>query len=266
MMVFPDIDPVALAIGPVSIRWYALAYIAGIVLGWWALRKLLAGPFRHVGVPAAKIDDFITWAVIGIVLGGRVGYVLFYNFPYFLENPLSIFAVWEGGMAFHGGALGVILALFLFAWRHQFSAVSFGDALVTVVPFGLLFGRIANFINGELVGRPTGADFPFSMVFPHVDALPRHPSQLYEAAGEGLLLLVMLQYAAWKTILPHYKGAIAGLFLAGYGIIRFAIEFTRMPDIQLGFLAFGLTMGQLLCIPMILAGVGLMLWSRSRKS
>lgn len=266
MMTFPQIDPVALHIGDFGIRWYALAYIAGILLGWYVFKKLLAGPFRHTGIPAAKVDDFSTWAVLGIVLGGRIGYCLFYSPEYYLAHPLEILALWQGGMSFHGGAAGVIIALFAFCARNGLNALSFGDALTVIVPFGLFFGRLANFINGELVGRVTTADMPFAMVFPHIDALPRHPSQLYEAFGEGVVLFSILIFLALKTRLPQFPGAIAGVFLAGYGVIRFIIEFTREPDIQLGFLAGGMTMGQILCIPMVLAGVGLTVWARLRKA
>lgn len=265
MMVFPQIDPIAIHIGDFGIRWYALAYIAGILLGWWVAKKLLKGPMASLGISDERIDDFSTWAVLGIVLGGRIGYVLFYNFGYFLENPLSAFMVWEGGMSFHGGALGVILAIFLFTWRHKINVLSFGDVICAVVPFGLLFGRIANFVNGELVGRSTSPDFPLAMVFPHVDDLPRHPSQLYEAFGEGLVLLCLLQWAAWTSRLPQYPGAIAGLFLGGYGLARFLVEFTREPDAQLGLLSLGMSMGQWLCVPMIVVGFGLFAWARFKK-
>lgn len=264
MMTFPQIDPVALHIGSFGIRWYALAYIAGILAGWAVFKKLLAGPFAHTNIPPVRVDEFSNWAVLGIVLGGRIGYCLFYNPVYYLGHPLEILALWEGGMSFHGGAAGVIIALFAFSAVNKINALSFGDALVCVVPFGLFFGRLANFINGELVGRVTTPDMPFAMIFPHIDALPRHPSQLYEAFGEGLLLFAVLILCALKTRLPRYPGAIGGLFLAGYGVIRFAIEFTREPDVQLGFLAGGMSMGQLLCIPMLVCGLGLTLWARFR--
>lgn len=265
MMTFPQIDPIALHIGDFGVRWYALAYIAGILIGWWVIHKLYKGPFRHTGLEPKHIDDFSTWAVLGIVLGGRIGYVLFYNFERFLENPLSALAIWEGGMAFHGGALGTVLAIILFCLIKKLPMLSFADALTSVVPFGLCFGRLANFINGELVGRPASPDFPFAMVFPHVDALPRHPSQLYEAFAEGLLLLAILQYAAWKTRLPAYPGAISGLFLGLYGLFRFLIEFTREPDAHIGFLSLGLSMGQWLCVPMMIVGFGLFAWARFLK-
>lgn len=265
MMVFPQFDPVAIHLGDFGVRWYALAYIAGILLGWYVAKRLVMGPMKSTGIDPERMDDFSTWTVLGIVLGGRLGYVLFYNLPYFLDHPSHIFQLWEGGMAFHGGALGVIIAIILFCWRHKINILSLGDVVCAVVPFGLLFGRLANFINGELVGRPTSADFPLAMVFPHIDDLPRHPSQLYEAFGEGLVLLCLLQWAAWKTKLPEYKGAISGMFLAGYGVARFCVEFTREPDVQLGLLSFGLSMGQWLCVPMILAGLGFFSWAILKK-
>ncbi len=265
MMVFPQIDPIAIHIGDFGIHWYALAYIAGIIGGWWLVKRLLKGPMAVTGIPPEKIDDFSTWAVIGIVLGGRFGYVLFYNLPFFLDHPESVLMLWQGGMSFHGGALGVIIAIFLFSWRHKFNVLSFGDAICAVVPLGLLLGRLANFVNGELVGRATSADFPLAMVFPHVDDLPRHPSQLYEAFGEGLILLCLLQWAAWKTRAPYYPGLISGLFLGGYGVARFLVEFSREPDAQLGLLSLGMSMGQWLCVPMILVGFGLVAWAIFKK-
>lgn len=265
MMVFPHFDPVAIHIGDFGIRWYALAYIAGILLGWWVIKRLYEGPFKHTGLKGVDIDDFSTWAVLGIVFGGRIGYVLFYDWPRFAHNPIEALAIWEGGMSFHGGALGTIAAIFIFCWLRKLPVLSFGDTLTSVVPFGLMFGRLANFINGELVGRPTSADFPLAMIFPHVDALPRHPSQLYEAFAEGLVLLCILQFAAWKTKLPLYPGAIAGLFLCGYGLARFLVEYTREPDAQLGYLSLGLSMGQWLCVPMMLIGFGLFAWARFSK-
>jgi len=261
MFEFPQIDPIAFELfGILAVRWYAVAYLAGILGGWWLMRRLVVGPFKHYNISKTMVDDFITWAIIGIILGGRLGYVFFYNAGYYLENPDEILAIWQGGMSFHGGALGVITALFLFCARYKLSPVGFGDGLCAVVPIGLFFGRIANFINGELVGRPTDSDFPFSMVFPHIDALPRHPSQLYEAATEGLLLFLIVQFLTWNTRAPEKTGLISGAFLAGYGAFRFMVEITRMPDIQIGFLALGMTMGQILCIPMIIVGLGLMLW------
>ncbi len=267
MLEFPQIDPVAFDIAGIFIvRWYALAYLAGIGLGWWVLRRLVKGPFKHHNISSDKVDDFITWAIVGIILGGRLGYVFFYNAGYYLDNPDEILAIWQGGMSFHGGALGVILAIFLFSWRHKIKPVAFADPICAVVPIGLFFGRIANFINGELVGRPTTSDYPLSMVFPHIDALPRHPSQLYEAATEGLILFIILQYLSWYTKAPEKLGFVSGAFLAGYGVFRFLVEFTRMPDLQVGFLAFGMTMGQILCIPMIIIGLALMLWPHLKKA
>ena len=246
---FPIIDPVAVAVGPFAIRWYALAYIAGIVLGWrYSLRLCRQMPKL---VTPEQMDDFILWLTLGIVLGGRVGYVLFYNFSHYLERPLEAFALWHGGMSFHGGLLGVLLAMFLFARKRGIFFFALADVVAVCVPFGLFFGRLANFVNGELFGRVT--DAPWAMVFPHGGPLPRHPSQLYEAALEGVVLFtvlwVMMKFGARQRI-----GTISGVFLIVYGLARFTVEFAREPDEQLGYLAFGLTMGQYLCLPMLAMG------------
>jgi phosphatidylglycerol---prolipoprotein diacylglyceryl transferase len=253
---FPVIDPVALQIGPVAIRWYALAYIAGIVSGWrYALTLCRQMPEL---VTPKQMDDFIVWLTLGIVLGGRVGYVVFYNPMYFIAHPLDIPAVWRGGMSFHGGLMGVLLAIGLFARYHGMKYFALSDIVAVCVPFGLFFGRMANFINGELFGRVT--DVSWAMVFPHGGPLPRHPSQLYEAFLEGIVLFAVL----WLMIRLGARrrvGLISGMFLVGYGVARFAVEFAREPDEQLGYLTLGLTMGQLLCIPMILLGILIMLRS-----
>jgi phosphatidylglycerol:prolipoprotein diacylglycerol transferase len=251
---FPNIDPVALAIGPLAIRWYALAYMAGLTLGLlWA--KSLARQRPWDRPTADDLDEFLVWAVCGVVLGGRLGSVLFYQPAYYLQNPLEIFAVWKGGMSFHGGMLGVLVAVFLFGRRRKFDPLKLGDIVAVVAPVGLFFGRIANFINGELWGRPT--DVAWAMVFPHADGQPRHPSQLYQACLEGLVLLVVMQIAVRRPALRERPGALAGIFLIGYGIARIIGEFFRQPDVQLGFLVGGITMGQLLSLPMLLAGAWL---------
>ncbi|MBN8544016.1 MAG: prolipoprotein diacylglyceryl transferase [Alphaproteobacteria bacterium] len=257
-MPFPDIDPIALQLGPLVIRWYALSYIAGIVLAYLYIGKLNAR-FPYFNEKAR--DDLITYAVIGIILGGRIGYVLFYNFPYFMEHPSDALKIWQGGMSFHGGLLGIFAAFWLYARRHKLHWLRIMDYLAAATPIGLCLGRIANFINGELYGRVT--DVSWGIVFPHAGGLPRHPSQLYQAATEGLLLFVLLYVLIRTTNIMRYRGAVGGLFLAGYGVARFVMEFFRMPDPQLGFL-FGqwLTMGQLLCVPMIVAGAWLMLRSK----
>ncbi|MGF1562631.1 MAG: prolipoprotein diacylglyceryl transferase [Geminicoccaceae bacterium] len=257
---FPQIDPVLVEIGPFAIRWYALAYIAGIVLGWMLLRRIVRQPGWQL--QPAHLDDLMFFVTLGIILGGRLGFVLFYEPSYYLSHPLQIFAVWKGGMAFHGGLIGVIVAIFAFAYTRKLSPLEVGDGLAAVAPLGLLFGRIANFINGELWGR-VAPDLPWGMVFPGAGPLPRHPSQLYEAFFEGLVLLCFTLWMARGTYDPERKGRIAGVFMLGYGMGRFFVEYFRQPNPGLEAI-FGLfTMGQLLCLPMIAFGLFL-LW-RARK-
>src|SRR5947208_10301015 len=254
---FPSICPVAISIGPLAIRWYALAYICGIVLGWIYARALIRNEKLWGGpapVAPVQLDDFILWVTLGIILGGRTGYVLFYNLPFFIEHPVAIFRLWEGGMSFHGGFLGCVVAVMWFARRNRISILSLGDITTAVGPIGLLLGRIANFINGELWGRATDASLPWAMIFPNDPAhLPRHPSQLYEAGMEGILLFtvlaVMIRLGALKR-----PGMILGSFILIYGLTRIAGEQFREPDVQLGFLWGGLTMGMLLSIPMLIVG------------
>ncbi|MCA1941228.1 MAG: prolipoprotein diacylglyceryl transferase [Caenispirillum bisanense] len=260
---FPAIDPIAIELGPLAIRWYALAYLTGLLGGWWYLRFLAR---RTPGGPNdVQVDDFLVWATLGVVLGGRLGYVLFYKPSYYLANPLDILKVWQGGMAFHGGVLGVIVAIYLFSRLRKLSFLRMGDLVCAVVPIGLFFGRIANFINGELWGRPA-PDVPWAFVFPHGGDVPRHPSQLYEAVLEGLVLFVVLHLLWRVTALRERQGFIAGAFLAGYGISRFIVEFFREPDDFLGTVAAGMTMGQLLSLPMILVGAALMIASGRFRS
>lgn len=260
-IVFPVIDPVAIAIGPFAVRWYALAYIAGILLGWryclWLARR------RPQYFEPAAIDDFVLYATLGIVLGGRLGYVLFYNLPYFLQNPLEIFMVWQGGMSFHGGMLGVLFAIGLFGRRVGAPYLAVGDIVAAATPIGLFFGRIANFVNGELFGR-AAPDVPWAMVFPHGGPEPRHPSQLYEAVLEGLVLFVILLLLARRPEIRERPGQVGGAFLAGYGLFRIIVELFREPDAHIGLLAFGGTMGQLLSVPMVLVGLALVGYARSR--
>jgi phosphatidylglycerol:prolipoprotein diacylglycerol transferase len=257
-LVFPAFDPVAIAIGPFVVRWYALAYIAGIVIAWQVARRLV------LRAPAAgtqeQVDDFVTWATLGVILGGRLGYVLFYRPNIIWNAPWEIAYLWHGGMSFHGGAAGVILALAWFTHRSRIPFLLFSDRITSVVPVGLGLGRIANFINGELWGRTT--DVPWGMVFPNAGPEPRHPSQLYQAAMEGLILLVILQWIIRTPSLRARPGFTSGAFLAGYGVARIIGEFFRQPDAQLGFLFAGATMGQLLSVPMVLVGVWLMVRSR----
>ena len=261
VMAFPAIDPEILRIGPFALRWYALAYIAGIVIGWrLALRAADAPPRR---VTRAQVDDFVSWATLGIILGGRLGYVLFYKPGYYLSNPGEILALWRGGMSFHGGMLGVIGATLLFARRRGVPLLALGDVVALAAPIGLFFGRIANFINAELYGR--ASDVAWAMVFPTDPLqLPRHPSQLYEAALEGLALFAALALLAWRSDARLRPGTLAGSFLVGYSIARIACEFFREPDAHLGFLYAGATMGQLLCLPMLAAGIVLV--ARARRA
>lgn len=250
---FPVIDPVLIEIGPLAIRWYALAYVVGLILGW---RYMLHLARRFPAIMSGRdVDDFLLWATLGVILGGRIGYVLFYLPGGLANDPLTLIAVWRGGMSFHGGLVGVIAALIVFCLTRKLAIKRVGDILCCAVPIGLLLGRIANFINGELWGRVT--DVPWAMVFPHSDGLPRHPSQLYEAFFEGALLFALLAWLVHYTRAIERPGLLAGLFLAGYGLARFGVEFVRQPDPQLGFLYAGATMGQLLSLPLILAGVWL---------
>lgn len=258
MLKYPHIDPVALQLGPLKIHWYGLMYLVGFAL-FWALGRIRARRDDFKITPD-EVSDFLFYGAIGVVLGGRVGYVLFYAFDSFLADPLYLFRVWEGGMSFHGGLIGVIVAIYLYARKIDTTFLNMADFVAPMVPLGLLAGRIGNFINGELWGRPTEA--AWGMVFPHVDQLARHPSQLYEAAMEGVLLFAILWIYASK---PRPSGAVSGLFLTGYGVFRFIAEFFRQPDPQLGFVAFGwMTQGQLLSLPMVLAGVAMMIWAYAR--
>lgn len=251
---FPDIDPILISIGPFAIRWYALAYVGGILLAWWFARRVAAnGSYWRAKPPMtpADIDDVIVWCALGIVLGGRLGYVLFYQPQYFLEHPAEILVIWRGGMSFHGGFLGTVLALILFARSRRIPVLSMLDIAALVVPMGLFLGRIANFINGELWGRVT--DVPWAVIFPMAGPDPRHPSQLYQAGLEGIVLFAILLYAVKRGALQR-PGMVGGLFVAGYGIARIVGELFREPDAHIGYLAGGLTMGMLLSIPMIVAG------------
>ncbi len=261
---FPDIDPVLISIGPLAIRWYALAYIVGILLGWLYARRLIRNDALWRGrapLTVANFDDFIIWVTFGIILGGRLGYVLFYNPAYFAANPLEILQVWGGGMSFHGGFAGCVIAVLLFARSAKIPVLSLGDLTCAVAPIGLLLGRIANFINGELWGRPT--DVPWAFVFPGAGPLPRHPSQLYEAALEGLVLFIVLAIAVRMGALKR-PGLTIGLFAIVYALGRSFCEFFREPDPQLGFLWGGLTMGMLLSIPLFLAGIAFV-WHAMRR-
>lgn len=252
---FPNIDPVAIALGPLQIRWYALAYLTGILLGWAYAVYIAQKDAAKGGRPNRDdIDDFLPFAVLGVILGGRLGFVLFYQPGYFLQHPLEVFQVWNGGMSFHGGAAGVIIAVIVYSLVKKIPMIRLGDLMALCSTIGLFFGRIANFINGELYGRVT--DAPWGVVFPGGGEEPRHPSQLYEAALEGLLLFAILSILAQKAWVRERPGIIGGTFLIGYGLSRMFVELFREPDWYLGFVVGQATMGQLLSIPMIVAGAG----------
>ncbi len=262
MILFPNIDPVALQLGPVAIHWYGIAYIVGIGLGWWAL---LRNADREGSEWSREdVSDVVFFAALGGVLGGRVGYTLFYNFNETIDAPLSIFAVWRGGMSFHGGTVGFILALLLFAHLRSRRVFSVSDFVTPAVPVGLFFGRIANFVNQELWGSPTA--LPWGVVFTHPAAggIARHPSQLYEALLEGLVLFVLLRFVAAKSV---SVGAVSATFLIAYGIMRIGIEFVREPDQHIGYVAWGwVTMGQVLSVPMVIGGIIILSLARSRQA
>jgi phosphatidylglycerol---prolipoprotein diacylglyceryl transferase len=259
---YPHIDPEIFRVGPFALRWYSLAYVAGIMLGWWWMARFTT---RHpTPFTRRDVDDFVVWVALGIILGGRIGYVLFYNLDFYLGHPSQILKVWEGGMSFHGGLLGVILAIVLFTRRRKINLFSFADYIACVVPFGLFFGRLANFINGELWGRVS--DVPWAMVFPGAGDLPRHPSQLYEAALEGGVLFAVLNFFMLRTNARAFPGMINGMFFVLYGVFRYLVEFIRVPDEQVGLLWGSISMGQLLSLPMIGFGLWLIVSSRRRAA
>ena len=258
MLVHPQFDPVALQLGPVAVRWYGLMYLLAFVL-FVVLGKVRARRNLLTGWHPRDVDDMLFYGVFGVILGGRLGYVLFYKPLYYVAHPLEIFEVWAGGMSFHGGFLGVLVALWLFARQRGKRFLEVTDFVGPLVPLGLAAGRLGNFINGELVGRVT--DVPWAMVFPQVDSLPRHPSQLYQFGLEGLLLFVLLWWYASRS---RPLGAVSAMFLIGYGVFRFVAEFAREPDSFLGFLAGGLTMGQWLSLPMMALGIGMLVWAYRR--
>jgi phosphatidylglycerol:prolipoprotein diacylglycerol transferase len=260
VLLFPQFDPVLIEVGPLAIRWYALAYIVSLVIGW-RLVRWLASRAPAVAGPA-QVDDFLTWATLGVVVGGRLGYVLFYQPSRFLAAPWQILEVWQGGMSFHGGLLGVAIAIVWFCRSQGIPVLGFADRVAVVAPLGLGLGRIANFINGELWGREAPAWLPWAMIFPTGGPVPRHPSQLYQALLEGVLLLTVMVLLARRESLRQRFGLLTGMFLLGYGIARITGEFFRQPDPFLGFLVAGATMGQLLSVPMVLAGLWLIARAR----
>ncbi len=265
---FPDIDPVIVQIGPLAIHWYGLAYVVGILFGWWYSKRIVTNPrlWPEGATPMRPedIDDFLVWAAIGIVLGGRVGYILFYDFSRYLANPLDIFAVWQGGMSFHGGFAGTTLAMILFARSRGISVWTMFDVVAAGVPVALGLVRITNFINAELWGRPT--DVPWAFIFPNAGPDGRHPSQLYEAALEGVVLFLVLRLLTHVFLKLKAPGFVSGAFVTGYGLSRIFVEFFREPDQQLGYLAGGwLTMGMILSTPMVLVGLWAM-WRAQRHA
>lgn len=260
MLHYPDIDPIAFQLGPLAVHWYGIMYAVGFISGWWLGRHRARRAWSPL--EPQQVDDLVLFVAIGVVLGGRVGYMLFYALDQLLANPLSLFQLWHGGMSFHGGLLGVIAMTWWFAWRIKTPFWRVIDFLAPLVPIGLGAGRLGNFINGELWGAPT--NLPWGMVYPGLGPQPRHPSQLYEFLLEGVLLFTILWLFSRR---PRPTCSISGLFLLCYGVFRFLVEFVRMPDPQLGYLAFGwLTMGQVLSLPMIIAGIGLLAWAYRGRS
>jgi phosphatidylglycerol:prolipoprotein diacylglycerol transferase len=265
---FPVFDPIAISIGPIAIRWYALAYICGIVIGWIYARQMIKNE-KLWGGPApitlTQMDDFILWVTLGIIVGGRTGYVLFYNLPFFIQHPAEVFELWKGGMSFHGGFLGCVVAVMWFARRNRIPILSLGDMTTAVAPIGLFLGRLANFINSELWGRPADPSLPWAMVFPTGGPVPRHPSQLYEAGLEGILLFTILAVMIRMGALKR-PGLVLGSFILIYGIARIIGEHFREPDPQLGFLWGGLTMGMLLSVPMVIVGIIMVVMAWRRRA
>jgi phosphatidylglycerol---prolipoprotein diacylglyceryl transferase len=262
VLAFPPIDPVLFTVGPFAVRWYALAYLFGFLLGW---RYCMGLARQNPAEPQPRdYDDFLVWAVIGTVLGGRIGYSLFYQPAFYLNHPLDILYVWHGGMSFHGGMLGVIAAAWLYTRNRKIPFFAFSDLLACVTPIGLGLGRLANFVNGELYGRVT--DVPWAVLFPRGGDLPRHPSQLYEAGLEGLVLFALLAALSQIPALRARYGFLSGVFLMDYGLFRFLAEFFREPDVQLGYVVVGTTMGQLLSVPMFVAGVMIIVYALRRKA
>lgn len=263
---FYPIDPVAFSIGPFAIRWYALAYIAGLLGGWWVARMLIARSHLWAqGAPLkpGALDDLLVAMTAGVILGGRIGYVLFYNLGYYAENPLQSLYIWQGGMSFHGGLIGAAVAVLVFCRWKKIPLLPVFDLVSLVAPIGLFFGRLANFVNGELWGRVT--DVPWAVVFPHAGAEPRHPSQLYQAGLEGICLGLLLALVAWGGGLKK-PGLVAGIFGVGYGLARITGELFREPDAQISYLWGGVTMGMVLSIPVLLAGLGLIIRAVKRPS
>ncbi|RZI47613.1 prolipoprotein diacylglyceryl transferase [Rickettsiales endosymbiont of Peranema trichophorum] len=257
-ILFPNLDPVAFEVLTLEVRWYSLAYIVGILLGYILLMRSLNRDSFQLTSDAK--ENIILYMTIGIIVGGRLGYILFYDLHSAIYQPIVIFKTWQGGMSFHGGLVGGGVASYVYARRYGIPFLQFVDALVCVVPIGIFLGRLANFVNQELCGRIT--DSPLGVIFPKMGSLPRHPSQLYEAALEGLILFVIMQLLFWRTDIKKYTGKLTGVFFCYYGVVRILVELLREPDQNIGYLAYGLTMGQILSIPMCIAGLSLIIFKR----
>lgn len=260
---FPNIDPVAIHLGPIAIHWYALAYLSGFLIGWWVAKYICRMDQNRFRPHEADIDDFMSWAILSILLGGRLGYILFYNLPHYIEYPLDVLKLWQGGMAFHGALIGVISVCIFYSWKKKVSLLRLADLFAVAAPVGFFFGRIANFINGELFGRPT--DVAWGVIFPNGGPEPRHASQLYEAALEGAFMFAVLFALSHVSKIRNTPGLLSAGFLFIYGGSRFIIEFYRQPDPQLGLFFDTFSMGQLLCLPMILGGFVMIAVARIAK-
>ena len=259
VLIHPSIDPVIFSFGVIQIRWYGLAYVLGFLLGIYLIKQINQGYQRKID--NKLIDVFFIWSIIGVILGGRIGYILFYQTTTILTNPFNILFIWKGGMSFHGGLIGIIISIFLFSKKYSIDFFQLSDLVSSVAPIGLFFGRLANFINVELYGRVT--DIPFAMVYPSIDQIPRHPSQLYEAFFEGIVLFFILRHFNKRKYRKNNFGFITSLFLIIYGIFRFLIEFLREPDAHIGLILNLITMGQLLSIPLVIIGVGIYIKKKS---
>ena len=255
LLIHPSIDPVIFSFGAIQIRWYGIAYVLGFLLGIYLIKQINKN--YKAKIENKKIDDFFIWSIIGVIVGGRIGYIVFYQFETIFTNPLDILFIWKGGMSFHGGLIGIIVSIFLFSKKNSINFFQLSDLVSSVAPIGIFFGRLANFINVELYGRVS--NFQFAMIYPNIDQMPRHPSQLYEAFFEGFIIFIILRYYNKKNFTKNNFGLITGLFLILYGIIRFSIEYLREPDAHIGLLFNSITMGQLLSIPLIILGIGIYL-------
>ncbi len=259
-LAYHNIDPILFQWGFIVIRWYSLAYLSGLIFAWWQLSKMAEQPKSPFN--KQQIDDFIVWGMVGIIAGGRLGYVLFYNPSYYFSHMGDILRLWDGGLSFHGGLAGVVVTTILYAKAKKIPLFEFGDRIAVVSPIGLFFGRVANFINGELWGSPS--NLPWAMTFPSGGDVARHPSQLYEALGEGLILYLLLSYLFKRTNISRYPGMLIGVFFLGYGLARYLVEFVRVPDAHLGLIGGFISMGQILSLPMLAVGLGFVLYATKK--